>query len=399
MAAGLAVAMALGTVCLSAREARASEETDATQLPLEGSTSEIAEKADTSSVTKEVREDSSQEWRHTADSHVGQVIEYRLIGTLTANYEAYDSYHLCLTDTLSPGLRLEVPQDADLSEALEVRIDGKAVPLDGDHVKLSYEGNVLVIDLADLRDAAWADHEIGGSSIVSVSYRASLTDQAAVGKAGNQNEAYLTYTCDPLTKAEDRTVEARTQVFTYQLELTKLDGRAGTGLGGARFTIRVAGRPADGGTSGPYLQPDGSLGTQAHEFETDATGKVTVSGLDEGTYLISETKAPEGFERLAGDLTLVVMSELDDQELGLSRLTATVEASQAKVSAVDSDSGCVHVTVSNTPSPRKAQGQPTSSGSKAVEKLAQTGVGPVAEALLACGLVLVGISRARRRGR
>lgn len=197
MAAGLAVAMALGTVCLSAREARASEETDATQLPLEGSTSEIAEKADTSSVTKEVREDSSQEWRHTADAHVGQVIEYRLIGTLTANYEAYDSYHLCLTDTLSPGLRLEVPQDADLSEALEVRIDGKAVPLDGDHVKLSYEGNVLVIDLADLRDAAWADHEIGGSSIVSVTYRASLTDQAAVGKAGNQNEAYLTYTCDP----------------------------------------------------------------------------------------------------------------------------------------------------------------------------------------------------------
>ena len=41
-------------------------------------------------------------------------------------------------------------------------------------------------------------------------------------------------------------------------------------------------------------------------IETDATGKVTIKGLKEGTYYLAETKAPAGFNKLVGDIKVEI---------------------------------------------------------------------------------------------
>ena len=69
-------------------------------------------------------------------------------------------------------------------------------------------------------------------------------------------------------------------------------------LPNAKFTITC---------NGQYLQSDGSLGTEEHEFITDANGIISLGKVHAGTYTLHETEAPEGYI-VAND----VMFTIDD---------------------------------------------------------------------------------------
>ena len=90
-----------------------------------------------------------------------------------------------------------------------------------------------------------------------------------------------------------------------------MNGETETALAGATFTLS---KNADGsdpialvseGNNVYRVAKTGETGTVT-EITTDTTGKFTIKGLDADTYYLTETKAPDGYNKLAGPVTIVI---------------------------------------------------------------------------------------------
>ena len=139
-----------------------------------------------------------------------------------------------------------------------------------------------------------------------ISYAATLNDQAVVGEPGNHNSAILEY------GDNHRTEEDITTTYTYGFEIFKTDANL-VPLVGAEFQLLNY----DKQPMKVYLhQASGEyrVGTKAlaGEVECDvitvlnANGVARVDGLDNGTYYLRETKAPNGFTLLTEDVQFII---------------------------------------------------------------------------------------------
>lgn len=54
------------------------------------------------------------------------------------------------------------------------------------------------------------------------------------------------------------------------------------------------------------VDPDATHATHIEEITTNASGKFNIEGLDDGTYYLEETKAPDGYNKLKYDIKIVV---------------------------------------------------------------------------------------------
>ena len=342
-------------------------------VPLGGATSVINEKTSIPTVDKQVKDDKTDTFGKAADANAFQDLDYLLTGTLPANIGAFDSYHFKFTDTLSSGLDLK---DGDTGSVV-VSIDSTVVT---DKVDISYANNVLEVDIPDLLkvNTGTADEPaivpVTKDSIVTVEYKAHATDEAVMGSAGNENSVVLTYTADPVFEQDGITLETgiKTQTYTYQLSINKVDKQTAESLAHAKYTVQVADTPAgedsyavdnengtyylvdgsytteapadyDGdryalvpGTSavtnpdaGKYVQADGSLGDAPYEFESDDAGNIVVARIDEGTYTVRETGAPVGYELQDADITVTITSELNQTTGALDNLETQVSGGEA----------------------------------------------------------------------
>lgn len=139
---------------------------------------------------------------------------------------------------------------------------------------------------------------------------------------GNQNTAYLDYNNNPYEKADDTTSLSwqtdydTATVYTYGLKVDKKsDTKDATGkdvyLPGAEFTLtKKDGTPINfvytgdaGTTEGTYRVATPTEITEPGKTTTTLTvgesggnmGKLSISGLDVGDYILKETKAPDGY--------------------------------------------------------------------------------------------------------
>ena len=327
-------------------------------LPLGGSVTSILEKTSIPTVEKQVREDSSGAWSSVADAHTGQEIAYRLVGSLPQNFGAFQHYHYRFTDTLSQGLEIPVPEGKEIAELISIKIGNKEVPVDGTKVSAAYEGNVLIVDFADLKSESWAEYGIDSNATITVEYSAHLTSQRTIGAPGNANGVQLTYTDDPVSDGDGHTanIPDMTKAYAYALTLSKIDEQTGEPLENARFSMQVSQESSDEASRGKYVQQDGSLSAQAYEFVTGSDGTFTVEGIDEGTYIVHETQAPEGYEEIDEDVTVVVSSTLDPNTKLPTTLTATVSGGDKKdvnavgateITSTDATAGSIALTVTN----------------------------------------------------
>lgn len=363
---------------------------------LGGSRDQAVEKTSVPTMEKEVRDDASEIWSKTADAQRNQPLSFRLTGTLPSNFDSFEQYHYRFEDELSEGLELVVAPQAKLEDAVTVCIDDKPVAPDDKNLLLSYDNGLLSVDFANLKDAFWADCALGSGSVITVAYQARLGERALCGMPGNPNDASLVYSSDPISEVESRTKATRANTFTYALELHKQDADKGTPLANAAFTVAVAQDNQDVASRGLYVQADGSLGPQPYEHTTNQEGIIRLCGMDEGTYVIRETKAPEGYFALGEDVRIRISATRDEQELSITSIEATVSSDEAQVAQVLAEQGTAVVRIrdSRQPTPRNT------------ETLAQTGVGPIAASLICLGVIVLALaskpterSRPRRRPR
>ena len=131
---------------------------------------------------------------------------------------------------------------------------------------------------------------INETTYIIITYKAILNENAIIDGNGNINETYLKY------GDGSSTAHVSTKTYTYQFQLvkTKADG---TILDGAVFEIRKNGNLIK------FVDEGNGVYRVAKASETNTTtsisaGYVTLKGLDNGTYFLSEKQPPAGYNAI-----------------------------------------------------------------------------------------------------
>ncbi len=183
-------------------------------------------------------------------------------------------------------------------------------------------------------------------SKIHIRYNATLNAGAVIGTPGNPNTAYLDYNNNPYSGNSWKTKDDEVKVYSYGIDVSKTDKSSGAPLSGAEFTLSAN---KDGSSPIKFiLVSEGvyraALSGEADSVETlsvgasaDLTGKLTLTGLDAGTYYLTETKAPASYNKLSGPVEIQITDS--DWDGGVN---VTIENAPQ-----DIDSGLVPVTVPN----------------------------------------------------
>lgn len=133
-----------------------------------------------------------------------------------------------------------------------------------------------------------------------------VMDSSSTTLTNNINNAFLDYNNDPYGSATSwQTKTATATVYSYGIMVNKVD-KENKPLSGAKFTLS---KKSDGsapihfeGSNGTYLK----TASGDTEIEVDSSGKLTLSGLDVGTYYLTETKAPGGYVKLTNPVVITI---------------------------------------------------------------------------------------------
>ena len=137
---------------------------------------------------------------------------------------------------------------------------------------------------------------------INLSYTATLNKDAVIN-GDNKNAVSLTY--DNYT-----TTEHEVTTKTHKIEVNKTDGT--DKLAGVKFTLTRDNATAPGyvGKGTTEATKDQSVwGATATEFVTATQGNIVFDGLDAGTYTLTETFTPSGYNPLSGPITVVVAED------------------------------------------------------------------------------------------
>ena len=282
----------------------------------------------------------SDKWKDVADSQIGQEVNYKLTGTIASNYATFSTYAYKFTDVLSDGLDF-------VGGSVEVYAvnGGTYSPIDASKYDVAWANNTLTVDFKvdgikkGLKDVAGVD----ANTQIVVFYKAKLNGSAVIGnaaegnKGGNPNTVKLEYSNNPYAEGTGTTIEDTVADFAFKLNLNKVDQGTEKGLAGAVFAIQSD----DANTQGQYVasKADAAAGVVAGQLVTVADanklpeyvkftsgddGKIAVSGLDAGSYKVTEVQAPGDAYTKADPFTFTITPNYDDSTMKVSSLTAAV---------------------------------------------------------------------------
>lgn len=347
----------------------------------------IKPKTGTPTVDKTIKNDKTGKYDKVADSQVGQVVEYKLAGTVASNIATYSTYSYTFTDELSAGIELTSIDD------VKVTIDGTDVTANA-AIHYADTDNKLTVAFDNLFAAKAG---INANSNVTVTYKAKLTSAAVIGGAGNSNTVALTYSNNPNTDSKGTSTSSAARDYAFKLHLVKSDKATNQKLAGAKFTIQATG--ADGAESKDrYVQADGTLGPDAHEFETGADGTFDVAGLDAGTYTVTEVAVPSAagspdaaYKPLSSSFTFTIAPEYNADTQALTNLGLTVAGNANAIAGLDtSDNNTLDADNGSAANAADGVVNVTVASEKAI-KLPLTGEQGIA-LVMGAGLVIVAVS-------
>ena len=149
---------------------------------------------------------------------------------------------------------------------------------------------------------------------ITVTYSATLNENAVIAGEGNKNETKLKYGDSQETKPSvTNTKTFKMDVFKFYTD--KNDSNTEKGLADAVFTLKKDGetntinfvREKTDETNGDVYRvaKKGETGTVT-TITSPKSGKFTIKGLSAGTYKLEETKQPAGYNKLSGPVTVVI---------------------------------------------------------------------------------------------
>ena len=277
---------------------------------------EITDKNETPTIEKKVQEDSDENWGDVNDADIGQTVKFK--STVSAK----------------PGARNYVVHDK-MDAAL--KFDSVTSITAGDkHLTEGADSDYTVVTTG-LKDGCtfhivftetYLDSITADTNIV-INYTAKLTSDAVAG-TGYVNETWLDYGNNQHTEHDTTTT------YTWKLPIYKYhkDGKTQKALAGAEFILYKGSEEANR----DYAQvTDGKLTgwtkekANATTLVSDAEGMIAVEGLDADIYYLEETKAPGGYNKLAGPVKVEISHAVSDDG---ANMTHTLKQGETVVDKV-----------------------------------------------------------------
>jgi fimbrial isopeptide formation D2 family protein/LPXTG-motif cell wall-anchored protein len=292
---------------------------------------------------------------------IGDVVTYTLTSTVP-DMKGYDKYFFIVNDDLDEGLTFNNDVSIKINDQTinAAHYEVQTVPEETD-------GHTFQIVFTNFYD----NYKDKNGQPIEITYSATLNENANRGTAGNVNTAYLTYSNnpnfsprgenepapsepnDPDTPEDEsipdpvgNTPEQETKTYTTNLILNKTNEN-GEPLTGAKFQITgtsanvvlVNGTAYQKDDAGSYYKlKDGTFtetapnndnlydGTDKYKKVTNVRSETTYNdicmdayvksdgslefgGLGPGTYKITELKAPDGYNKLENDITVVITND------------------------------------------------------------------------------------------
>ena len=237
----------------------------------------IKEKNEKPEIKKEVQT-SAGDWSSENNAKIGDTVEYKVEIKVADGAQKYT-----VTDTMSKGLTFN-------NSSLKVTAN--------DAVTTDYTLTPTTNGFTLVLPETYVSTLTKGTTII-VTYNATLNKDAVIDGDGNANEVKLSY------GNHQNTVPSKVTTKSYQFDLVKVDGTTNKLLDGAEFEL------ADGETKLSFVKDTAGNYRVAAAGEDGATttitvknGKVNIYGLAGKTYTLTETKAPDGYNKLVTSETV-----------------------------------------------------------------------------------------------
>ena len=257
----------------------------------------IREKNGVPSVEKKVQEDSKigevDEWGESNTADIGQTVNFKT--TITAQPGAQN---YILHDKMDAGLTF----------------GGTVTVKKGDTILTTPNDYSLITDAANITDdctfeiaftQAFCNTLEAGDQII-VTYSATLNDDVESNHE-YKNETWLKY------GDSSTTTHSTTTTKTFELPVFKYTMKNSTekALAGATFTLSKNNTGAEpiklvNGKNNIYRVATTDETNTMTEVTTTDSGKFTIEGLSAGTYYLTETKQPDGYNKLSAPITVVI---------------------------------------------------------------------------------------------
>lgn len=270
----------------------------------------IAEKNGVPSVEKGVSNTQNGTYGTSNNASIGDTVYFKT--TITAQPGAQN---YVLHDKMTEGLTFD-------KNSVNVTLHKKATNVD-ETLGTNADYNVEITNLEETNPKCTFHinftqtlcDRLAANDTITVTYSATLNENAVIAGEGNKNETKLKYGDSQETQPSvTNTKTFEMNVFKFYKDKKNLDKE--TGLAGATFKLTKDSKDAENisfvKTSDKSAAEDvyrvakkGDAGTVITITSPDS-GKFKIQGLGAGTYNLTETQQPAGYNKLSGPVTVVI---------------------------------------------------------------------------------------------
>lgn len=259
----------------------------------------IREKNGVPSVDKKVSSTETGNYHTSNTASIGDTVYFKT--TITAqpgaqNYVLHDKMTEGLTfdqNSVNVSLHKNAQNtDRDLSKTTDYSVE--TTNLESTDPKCTFHVN-FVPTFCDSLEA---------NDIITVTYSATLNENAVIAGEGNKNETWLKYGENNNLETTHPTTDTKTfEMHVFKFYKDKKNSDKETGLADAVFTLS---KKSDG--TEPIKLTKTNENSNIYKVNNNGTitdittpgdGKFTIQGLGAGTYYLTEIKQPDGYNKLA----------------------------------------------------------------------------------------------------
>lgn len=277
---------------------------------------DIQIKSDYPSIIKKIEEDDLNiGWNDIGDYEIGQRIPYKY-ETYIPDIKAYNTYKMIFHDIMDEALTFD-------SDSVQIQISDSektyTVPSNQYSIVENTDNESFIVQISDIKSIIDQQFSNGYGQKVLFTYNAYLNEKAKdrSGRAGFENKVALEFSNNPdIDGTNDTGMTPWDSVvcFTYKINAVKTN-EENQSLQGAKFRLYRD----ENGTQEIKLKKvenvyvvmneDYLSNAESDEMISDENGLFNISGLDQGTYYLKETQAPDGYRKIQDSIKIVITPE------------------------------------------------------------------------------------------